>query len=93
MGESPKIYPYMQFERKQYVEELKAGQGNGLVKIVTGIRRCGKSYLLFKLWHQWLVSQGIGEDHIIEAQMDDFKNRNLRDPDVLMAFIDNKPIH
>ena len=44
----------MIFERKKYLDELIAGRGNGLVKIITGVRRCGKSFLLFDIWHNWL---------------------------------------
>jgi predicted AAA+ superfamily ATPase len=45
----------MIFERKKYLDELIAGRGNGLVKIITGVRRCGKSFLLFDIWHNWLL--------------------------------------
>ena len=45
----------MIFERKKYLNELIAGRGNGLVKIITGVRRCGKSFLLFNIWHNWLL--------------------------------------
>ena len=48
----------MVFERKKYLDELIAGRGNGLVKIITGVRRCEKSFLLFDIWHNWLLKQG-----------------------------------
>ena len=81
---------YMIFERSKYLNELIAGRGNGLVKIITGVRRCGKSFLLFNIWHKWLQNHGIKEDHIIEIQLDDFRNRHLRKPDVLLDYIDSK---
>lgn len=81
---------YMIFERSKYLNELIAGHGNGLVKIITGVRRCGKSFLLFNIWHKWLQNHGIKEDHIIEIQLDDFRNRLLRKPDVLLNYIDSK---
>lgn len=49
----------MIFERKKYLDELIAGRGNGLVKIITGVRRCGKSFLLFDIWHNWLLEHGV----------------------------------
>ena len=80
----------MIFERSKYLNELIAGRGNGLVKIITGVRRCGKSFLLFNIWHKWLQNHGIKEDHIIEIQLDDFRNRHFRKPDVLLNYIDSK---
>lgn len=79
----------MIFERKRYLDELIAGRENGLVKIVTGVRRCGKSFLLFNIWHNWLLEQGVDENHIIEIQLDDFRNRKLRNPDKLLDHIDS----
>lgn len=80
----------MIFERKKYLDELIAGRGNGLVKIITGVRRCGKSFLLFVLWHNWLLEHGATDSHIIEIQLDDFRNRRLRKPDALLDYIDSK---
>ena len=77
----------MIFERKKYLNELIAGRENGLVKIVTGVRRCGKSFLLFDIWHNWLLEHGVDKNHIIEIQLDDFLNRKLRNPDVLLEHI------
>ena len=59
----------MIFERKKYLDELIAGRGNGLVKIITGVRRCGKSFLLFDIWHNWLLEHGVTDNHIIEIQL------------------------
>ena len=77
----------MIFKRQKYVEKLVAGLGNGLVKIVTGGRRCGKSFLLFNLFHSYLTTHGISEDHIIELSLDDRKSKPLRNPDALLAYI------
>ena len=77
----------MIFERKRYLEELIAGRENGLVKIVTGVRRCGKSFLLFNIWHNWLLEHGVEKSQIIEIQLDDFTNRRMRNPDVLLKHI------
>ncbi len=78
----------MIFQRKQYLDKLIAGRGNGLVKIVTGGRRCGKSFLLFTIFHEWLISQGVEKDHIIEISLDDRRSKALRDPDALLDYID-----
>lgn len=62
---------------------------NGMIKVVTGIRRCGKSYLLFKLFYDYLIESGINEDHIIKLALDDRANRKFRDPDVLYTYVKN----
>lgn len=77
----------MIFERKYYLDRLIAGEGNGLVKIVTGGRRCGKSFLLFKLFRDYLLEHGIQENHIIELSLDDRENISLRNPDKLLEYI------
>lgn len=77
----------MNIKRQQYLDQLISSQRNGLIKIITGIRRCGKSYLLFKLFHEYLNSQGISDDHIIEIALDDRTNKDLRDPDNLLKYI------
>lgn len=79
----------MIFERKQYLQKLINGQGNGMVKIVTGIRRCGKSFLLFNIFRQYLLGHGTAEDHIICLSLDDRRNQSLTQPDTLLAYIDN----
>lgn len=63
---------------------------NGLIKVVTGIRRCGKSYLLFSIFKNYLLKNGIDEDHIIEVAFDSFENKKLRDPNVLYPYIKEK---
>ncbi len=78
----------MQFERKQYLQRLINGQGNGMVKIVTGIRRCGKSFLLFNIFRQYLLDHGTAENHIICISLDDRRNQALTNPDTLLSHID-----
>ena len=77
----------MEIGRDRYLERLIAHKGNHRVKIVTGVRRCGKSYLLFQLFKRHLLESGVRPSHIIEIQLEDRSNRELRDPDVCLAFI------
>lgn len=63
---------------------------NGLIKVVTGIRRCGKSYLLFSIYKNYLLENGIDEDHIIEVAFDSFENKRFRDPNELYPYIKEK---
>ena len=79
----------MIFLRQTYLDKLISGRGNGLVKIVTGGRRCGKSFLLFTLFHDWLISRGVGKDHLIELSLDDMRSKELRDPVKLLDYIDS----
>ena len=76
--------------RQKYLDMLVAGQGNGLVKIVTGGRRCGKSFLLFQIFHQYLLQHGVDEGHLIEVSLDDRRNRKLCDPDALLYYLDSR---
>lgn len=73
--------------RPKYLEQLVAAKGNNMIKIITGIRRCGKSFLLFELFHDYLNSIGIDEDHIIEIALDDRINAEYRNPDKILAYI------
>ena len=66
--------------RERYLQKLIARKGNGLVKIITGIRRCGKSFLLFTLFKEHLQSEGVDTRHLIEIQLDDDQSEELRDP-------------
>lgn len=77
----------MEIKRDIYLDKLIRKEKNGLIKVVTGIRRCGKSYLLFKLFHDHLLEKGVEEDHIIEIALDDRSNKELRDPDNILAFV------
>lgn len=80
----------MIINRQKYLDMLVAGQGNGLVKIVTGGRRCGKSFLLFQIFHQYLLQHGVDEGHLIEVSLDDRRNRKLCDPDALLDYLDSR---
>ena len=77
----------MEIRRDIYLNKLIRKKGNGLIKIVTGIRRCGKSYLLFRLFHNHLSESGVDNAHIIEIALDDRMNKSLRDPDNMLAYI------
>lgn len=78
----------MIIQRKKYLDMLISGEGNNLIKIVTGVRRSGKSFLLFKIFHDYLIEKGVDEKHIIELSLDDLRNRKLRNPETLLEYID-----
>lgn len=78
----------MIFNREKYLDSLIKGRGNGMVKIVTGVRRCGKSYLLFNIFYKWLLSHDVDQNHIIGISLDDFRNKKYRNPETLLNFID-----
>ena len=80
----------MIIERKQYLDELIKKKDNGRIKIITGIRRCGKSYLLFELYKNYLLKNCIAENQIIEMALDDIENSGYRDPFKLNEYIKNK---
>ena len=77
----------MELERKEYLQKLIDKKDNGRVKIVTGIRRCGKSYLLFELYTKYLQKQGVEEDQIIGVALDELPNAQYRDPFALDKYI------
>ena len=66
--------------RDRYLGQLVAKRGNGLVKVITGIRRCGKSYLLFTLFKEFLRKEGVDAAHIVEVKLDDERQKSLRNP-------------
>ena len=70
----------MELGRKEYLQKLIEKKDNGRVKIVTGIRRCGKSYLLFELYTRYLQEQGIADDQIIGIALDELPNARYRNP-------------
>ena len=72
------------------LNKLISKKHNGLIKVVTGMRRCGKSYLLFNLFKEYLVNEGVNENHIIEIAFDSFENRKYRDPEVLFPYLMEK---
>lgn len=77
----------MEIKRDRYLNTLISKKHNGLIKVVTGMRRCGKSYLLFTLFKEHLLSEGVDEDHIIDIAFDAFENKKYRDPDVLYPYL------
>lgn len=79
----------MIIERDLYLKKLIAKRHDGKIKIVTGIRRCGKSFLLSKIYADWLKSQGVDDTHIVTINLEDRRNKKLRDPDELLAYIDS----
>ena len=80
----------MEIRRDVYLNKLISKKHNGLIKVVTGVRRCGKSYLLFNLFKDHLLKEGVQEDHIIEMAFDSFENKQFRDPEVLYPCLMNR---
>ena len=80
----------LEIKRDYYLNKLIAKKRNGLIKVITGMRRCGKSYLLFMLFKKHLLESGVPEDHIIEIAFDSFENIKLRDPEVLYPYVKEK---
>ena len=80
----------MIIQRNTYLQRLISLRHNGMIKIVTGIRRCGKSFLLSNIYAKWLKEQGVESDHIIDINLEDRRNKDLRDPDELLAYIDSR---
>ena len=77
----------MEIKRDSYLEQLKIRKDNGMIKIITGIRRCGKSFLLFVLFKKYLLDNGVDNDHIIEIALDGIENEELRDPKKCYQYI------
>ena len=77
-------------KRKAYIEKLIRSKGNGLIKIITGLRRSGKSFLLKKLFYQHLIEEGVSEDHIIVIDMENRKNKPFKNPDYMLDWIECK---
>lgn len=80
----------MHIKREQYLGEIVDRIHNGMIKVITGIRRCGKTYLLFNVFGAYLRETGIAEEQLVEVALDDIKNTALRDPDALAAYLDSK---
>ena len=80
----------VEINRDIHLQKLIEGKHNGMIKIVTGIRRSGKSYLLFNLFTQHLKDAGVKSDHIISIDLENRRNKVLRDPDSLLEYIDGK---
>ena len=82
----------MEIKREHYIEELKSRMHNGLIKVITGIRRSGKSYLLFQLFYKELLRQGVRKDHILLYSMEGFENKKYRNPETLLEEIHSRMI-
>ena len=80
----------MEIKRDLYLKRLTNSMHNQMIKIITGMRRCGKSYLLFTIFYNYLKEQGINDNHIIQVDLEDRRNKRLRDPDALLNYIDSK---
>lgn len=77
-------------KRDYYLKQIEDRKWNGLVKVITGIRRCGKSYLLMKLFKQYLLDSGVSEDHIVQIELDRRSFISLRDPDELCRYVHSR---
>lgn len=75
----------MRIKRNTYLNKVIESRHNGMIKIITGVRRSGKSYLLFNLFADWLTDNGISDSHIIKVDLEDRRNRALRNPDNLIG--------
>ena len=77
----------MEIKRDEYLNKLVRKKENGLIKVITGTRRSGKSYLLFRLLENYLLENGISKDHIIEVDLENRLNKELRDPDRMLMHV------
>lgn len=77
----------MEIERNSYLQQLLLRKDNGMIKIITGIRRCGKSFLLFRIFRRYLLENGVEEDHVIGIALDGIENEELRDPKICYQYV------
>lgn len=82
----------MDIKRDKYLADLINRMNNGMIKVVTGIRRCGKSYLIFTIFKNYLKEQGVDETHIVTIELDQRKDKKYRDPDVILEYIESRII-
>ena len=80
----------MEIRRDIYLNKLISKRHNGLIKVITGMRRCGKSYLLFNLFKDYLISEGVNKDHIIDMAFDSFESKKFRNPEILYPYLMEK---
>ena len=80
----------MIIQRPKYLNQLISVMNTDNIKVVTGVRRCGKSYLLLELFRQYLLDKGIDEMHVIVMDLEDRRNKKYRNPDHLLEFIDSR---
>ena len=79
----------MDIKRDKYLNDLINRMHNGMIKVVTGIRRCGKSYLIFTIFKKYLLEQGIDEQHIVSIELDQRKDKKYRNPDTILDYIES----
>ncbi len=79
----------MEIKRESQLQKLISSKHNGMIKIITGMRRCGKSYMLFVLFYKHLLECGVDKNHIIKIDLEDRRSQVLRDPDALLDYMDN----
>lgn len=77
----------MEIERNCYLQQLILRKDNGMIKVITGIRRCGKSFLLFQIFKKYLLQNGVDEGHVIEIALDGIENEELRDPKICYQYV------
>ena len=80
----------MEIKRDLYLKKLIDRQHNGMIKVITGMRRSGKSYLLFNIFQNYLKSDGVDDQHIIMVNLENRRNKKLRNPDILLEYIDSQ---
>ena len=80
----------MEIKRDRYLKQLIESRKNGFIKVVTGIRRCGKSYLLNIIFYHYLLENGVADDHIIRVDLEDRMNKELRNPDAMLRYVHDK---
>ena len=80
----------MEIKRDRYLQQLIESRQNGFIKVITGIRRCGKSYLLNVLFYHYLLENGVADDHIIRVDLEDRMNKDLRDPDAMLHYVHDR---
>ena len=90
MRKFAKTFNKNMIKRDFYLQKIKNKMHNGMIKVITGIRRCGKSYLLNNLFYDYLKQKGIDDSHIIKIDLEDRRNKSLRNPDALLSYIDGK---
>ena len=73
--------------RNKYLNELISLRHNGMIKVITGMRRCGKSYLLFEIFARYLIDSGVSPDHLIKIDLEDFGNMEMRVPENFYNFV------
>src|SRR5574344_2047075 len=84
-----KISTMINIKRDLYLKKLLSSRNNGMIKVITGMRRCGKSYLLFNLFTEALKAEGVDDKHLIQIDLENRRNKSLRNPDELLHYIDS----